>query len=431
MAGVQAPMNAQGPSVAAATAPQIPTQMAQNAAGPQEVMDSAMQSHMNTAMTQIRLHQLQVVAMKLPENQQEAIYNSKRDEFKQWADKGDITEVASGDLKAVQDEFTKRQADAQAAGQGLLPLHILPSPDSSYKEPKYSLFLMGKGKLSEDIPATTWGADELGMDEDTFKKAGLVEMKMPSIQAGTDQKSAFQSRQTAHTNWVAKQGAALASWQKSQANISQSNKKLAQQQQDFEQTESFKKWQTEFNADVKKQVAAENADKAPAQILSTATYAKTGISQMNDAVSIMDVMEKQGVLGKSILNDKAENYLFSKGLADPSWDDNTKRMMGRLRTALGNVAITAMRVHTGRTSKEIYEDYKQKNNIGQSWAALRGSMEQSREMFQGYIDDAANTSIKALREGTAGGGGGTAKKKAYQQDGKWYDLDTKEEIKKK
>jgi hypothetical protein len=74
-------------------------------------------------------------------------------------------------------------------------------------------------------------------------------------------------------------------------------------------------------------------------------------------------------------------------------------MMGRLKAALGNTATATMRAHTGRTSKEIYEDYKVRFGIGQSWAALRGAMDETKGLLEHYVNAASNKEIKKLREG--------------------------------
>lgn len=396
-AGLQAPLNPQGPAIAAANAPNIPVQAAQRSAATSAAMTSQQMDQLNVATTQLKLHQLQMVTHQMEEDQQNAVYNRGRDTLDKLMEKGKVDILATGDQKAIHDELVKRQADATAAGQGLLPLMVLPSgPDP--KKPEFSLVMVGKERLTDDIDET-WGAGDLGISQQDFDAAGLTKFDYHASK-GMDQQKALQLKTTQYANWLTKASNQLGQWKRGQLQADLKTKGLAQQLQEFKSTQAFKEWKTRFDADTKKQVAAMSQNKAPAAVTQTAIFSQGALEQMSDAEKAMDAMEKQGVLGKTILSNKIEDYLFRNGAADPGWDNNTNRMMGKLRAALGNTATATMRAHTGRTSTEIYEDYKKRFGIGQSWAALRGAMEETHGLLQHYVDAASDKSIAAIRSGT-------------------------------
>jgi hypothetical protein len=391
-AGLQAPPGPQGPAIAAQTAINAPQQKRQQ-------LTTNQMNDMNVAMTQLKLHQIQMVTHQMDEDAQNAVYNSGRDVTTALMEKGKVNVLATGDQKSVQDEFTRRQADAKAAGQGLLPLQILPAAGSSAKDPKYALIDVGKDRLTEDME-DTWGAKDLGVSDEDFKAAGLTPFNFKAP-AGMDQQKALQLMTTQHLNWLTKSQNQLGQWKRNQANLQQKDKSLQQQLGEFRDTLAYKKWKAQLDADTKEKTAAVSQDKAPAAMLQTASFSQGALEQMKDAQQAMDTMESQGVLGKNLLTNKVEDYLFSKGLADPSWDNNTRRMMGRMKAALGNTATATMRAHTGRTSKEIYEDYKVRFGLGQSWAALRGAMDETKGLLEHYVSAASNKEIKKLREGSS------------------------------
>jgi len=209
-AGVQAPMSAQGPSIAASKAISMPQE--DFAAKNSRQMDT-----LNVAMTQLKLHQLHMVVSKMDQEQQDAAYNIGRDTLDGLANKGQVDILATGDYKAVQDEFVKRQADAASNKQGLLPLQILPAVGSTAKDPKFSLVNVGKGKLTESWEET-WGANDIGVSSEDFKAAGLTTFKF-SAPAGMDQQKALQMRVSAYQNWAFKSEAAVTAYKKNQATL--------------------------------------------------------------------------------------------------------------------------------------------------------------------------------------------------------------------
>lgn len=175
--------------------------------------------------------------------------------------------------------------------------------------------------------------------------------------------------------------------------------KLAQQAQQFKESEAFKKWQTEFNAQTKKDIAANSQNKAPAQILQTGMYAAGAQRQIADAQQGLEQLRNSGVLG-SVTSDKLEDWLFGSGLIDPTLSDADKRAIGKLRAALSYTSSATMRAHTGRSSREIYEDIKKTTGLGQSYEALEGALDQTNALLQDYVDGASDTNIQQLRTGT-------------------------------
>lgn len=209
-AGLEAPRNAQGPAVAAQTAINAPQQK-------REQLTTNQMNDMNVAMTQLKLHQIQMVTHQMDEDAQNAVYNSGRDVTTALMEKGKVNVLATGDQKSVQDEFTRRQADAKAGGQGLLPLQILPAAGSSAKDPKYALIDVGKDRLTDDIE-DTWGAKDLGVSEEDFKAAGLTPFNFKAP-AGMDQQKALQLMTTQHLNWLTKSQNQLGQMKRQQASL--------------------------------------------------------------------------------------------------------------------------------------------------------------------------------------------------------------------
>ena len=103
---------------------------------------------------------------------------------------------------------------------------------------------------------------------------------------------------------------------------------------------------------------------------------------------------------------------------DPRLDSKTRETIGRLRAALGYTSSAAMRAHTGRTSQEIYQDFKSRLGAGQDWSALRGAIGVTRDMLTDYASAASDANIKAIREGKnlqQGGAANPTKPKAQMQ----------------
>jgi hypothetical protein len=216
-AGMQAPRNAQGPAVAAQIAANQPQKAFEQKMANQKAITSQQMDDLNVAMTQVKLHQMQMIASKMQENQQNAVYDKGRDTLQGLLDKGQVEVLATGDYGAVTQEFNRRQNDAKQNGQGIQPLQILPAVGSNASKPQYSLVMVGKGKLTEDWDET-WGADDLGYTADDFKAAGLSTFKFKAP-AGMDQQKALQLRSSQFLNWATKSENAMAAWKKNQANI--------------------------------------------------------------------------------------------------------------------------------------------------------------------------------------------------------------------
>lgn len=224
-AGVGAPRNAQGPSIAAASAIQQPQEDLRQKMATTAAATSQQQATLNIAFTQFRIHQLNMMVAKMDEEQQDAAFLHGRDFGEEILKKGEADLLVTGDRQAVEQEFEKRQADAQQGKQGLLNLQILPAPGSSPKDLKWGLYSIGKGKLTEPMNKT-WGADELGIDPEDFKKAGLLK---GSFQAPTGMRTdmAMQAYVAAHTKWVHDTQTAYEKWKTTQANIDSREKEGA------------------------------------------------------------------------------------------------------------------------------------------------------------------------------------------------------------
>jgi len=214
-AGVSAPLTAQGPAVAAETAIEAPQKQFEQKVANQKALTSLDMDKMNVAVTQLKLHQLQMITSKMEDDQRNAVYNKGRDTLEELAKSGKVDVLASGDLGAVNAEFSRRQADAQKAGQGLLPLQILPALGSTAQKPSYSLVMVGKEKITDNWDET-WGAKDLGYSEEDFKAAGVASFKFHAA-AGMDQQKALQLRATQYLNWASKAEAAMSKWKTGQA----------------------------------------------------------------------------------------------------------------------------------------------------------------------------------------------------------------------
>src|SRR6266404_5856541 len=216
-AGLTAPRNAQGPAVAAETAQQAPQKAFETRMANQKALTTADMDKLTIASTQLKLHQLHMITNQMEENQQNAVYDKGRDTLDKFVESGKVDILAEGDMGAVQAEFNRRQADASKQGQGLLPLQILPSLGTTGKNPKYSLVMVGKEKITDNWDET-WGAKDLGYSEEDFKAAGVASFKFHAS-AGMDQQKALQLRATQYLNWASKAEAAMSAWKRGQATI--------------------------------------------------------------------------------------------------------------------------------------------------------------------------------------------------------------------
>jgi hypothetical protein len=195
--------------------------------------------------------------------------------------------------------------------------------------------------------------------------------------------------------------------QRSQAAI-QSKESLAQAARDqqlseYRDTDKYKRWKEQLDKQTQMKVAEISANKAPAAMLQSAEFAKGGLKSLNDAEAAMDRLEKAGAMG-SLPANKVEDWIFGKGLVDPTLPPEIRKDIGTLRSASMLTSSATMRAHTGRSSKEIYDDIKSSLGPGQDWNALKGALQETDGMLQQYANMGSNEEIGRLRGGTAGGG---------------------------
>lgn len=188
---------------------------------------------------------------------------------------------------------------------------------------------------------------------------------------------------------------------------------------EFRQTDDYRRWKDQqdnatkvgiarLNASTRMATTGANQDKAPAAVMQTAIFSKGGLERLQDADSAMSRLQAKGVLGSSVAQNKVEDWIFGKGMVDPSLDPQTRQDIGKVRAALGYTSSAAMRAHTGRTSQEIYNDFKARLGANQDWSALKGAMDETKSMLTDYALSASDASIRSLRNGTLlQGGNGT------------------------
>jgi hypothetical protein len=167
----------------------------------------------------------------------------------------------------------------------------------------------------------------------------------------------------------------------------------------------YKRWKENLDNATKLSVARMRQqvtqDKAPSAVFQTAEFANGGIKSLNDAESAMAELERSGVMGQSWAQNKVEDWIFGKGAVDPSVPPDVRKTIGKLRNSLNLTASAMTRAHTQRGSREVYDDLKQMLGPGQDWQALRGAMDESRDMLNQYVQAASDASIKSLRQGTS------------------------------
>lgn len=173
---------------------------------------------------------------------------------------------------------------------------------------------------------------------------------------------------------------------------------------EFKSTDEYRRWKEQLDADTRLRTAqmriAATQNKAPAAMMQTATFANGGLSKLSDAAAAMKRLEQSGVMGQSWAQNKAEEWIFGHGATDPQLTPQQRYDIGQLRAALGYTSSAAMRAHTGRTSQEIYNDFKQRLGPGQDWDALRGAMDETHSMLYQYATSASDAAIGAIRSGT-------------------------------
>lgn len=175
-------------------------------------------------------------------------------------------------------------------------------------------------------------------------------------------------------------------------------KKLDEDWQKYLKGDEFRKWKEKLDTDTKLRVAQMTQGKAPAAIQQTAEFAGSGLNRLAEAQDAMAQLKASGAMG-SLPANKVEDWIFGKGLVDPTLDANTRHLIGKMRAALSYTSTAAMRAHTGRTSKEIYDDMKSTLGPGQDWNALDGAMEETSNMLGEYSQAASSTNMENLREG--------------------------------
>ena len=188
----------------------------------------------------------------------------------------------------------------------------------------------------------------------------------------------------------------------------------------FHQTQQYNVWKTNQDNQTKLQVAQMSGIKAPAAIMQTAAFAQGGLSMLNDAEQAMQRLEARGVLG-NVASDKIEDWIFGKGLVDPTLPAQDKQDIGKLRAAATYTSSAAMRAHTGRSSREIYDDFKNTMGINQGPDAWKGAMQETRSMLGQYSQGASDAAIASLRGRTLAtpsspqGGQGNARTPSFKE----------------
>lgn len=156
-AGLEAPMNAQGPSIAAANAPNIPVQdaqrqaaMAQAKAAPQQIADQATLSKLQVETAQINLAIMQHNLIHIDDARADSYYKEGQGVAANLLEKGNAEPISTGS-----------QADIQQAYLQQRQLHpddnfmILPMPGGGDKKEYQLLRYNPQDRFSEDGDAIT------------------------------------------------------------------------------------------------------------------------------------------------------------------------------------------------------------------------------------------------------------------------------------
>jgi len=175
--------------------------------------------------------------------------------------------------------------------------------------------------------------------------------------------------------------------------------KLEQQWAISQQTNWFRQWKEKLDVDTRLRIAAMMQGRAPANILTIATFAQGGLTQLQDAKAAMQRLEQRGVMGQNWAVNKVEDWVFGAGAVDPNLDPETRRDIGILRSSLGYTSSATMRAHTGRSSQEMYQDFKRSLGPGQDWNALQGAIQQTDTLLGEYVNAASNANIMRMRTG--------------------------------
>lgn len=166
----------------------------------------------------------------------------------------------------------------------------------------------------------------------------------------------------------------------------------------FHQTQEYQVWKAKFDAANRLQIAQMTQNKAPAAMMQTAEFSRSGLKMLDEGEQAFNDLRNRGVLG-SVPANKLEDWVFGKGLIDPSLSAHDRAQIGKMRAAFTYTSTAAMRAHTGRSSREIYDDFKNTLGVGQSSDALEGAIGETRSMLQEYADSASDANIQAIRGG--------------------------------
>lgn len=373
-AGLQAPLGPQGPAIAAQTAINAPQQR-------REQLTTNQLNDMNVAMTQLKLHQTHMITHQMEEDQQNAVYNSGRDVTTALMEKGKVDILASGDIKSVQDEFARRQADAKQSGQGLLPLQILPAAGSSAKDPKYALVNVGKDRLTEDLEQT-FGPSDLGVSKEDFEAAGLTSLKFKAP-AGTDQQKALQLLTTQHLNWLTKSQNQLGQYKRQQAGLDAKSTESALDRQSKERMNSMRNATAVWKANLQEDRQRLKDSGPTTQDRNMADMAQTMLPHIQELRKEIDDLNRAGVLGQfkgKLLQKATGEYGFNVS-------GDLGRQAGKFLSDMTLIQSAMLRTHFGgRGAQQIMEKFAKAINAGQSVDTMMGALDSFEGYAKGYSE---------------------------------------------
>lgn len=153
----------------------------------------------------------------------------------------------------------------------------------------------------------------------------------------------------------------------------------------FKEDEKYKRWRDNLLARTRIQ-AAKIAGQKPSQALAPiAVFARTGVKQYEKAQALIEKLQGVGLF-TSWAQNKLEDAIWGHGTVDPTLPSDVRRDIGELRSAIQLGDSAMLRAHTGRTSKEIYDDIHRMNSLGQDTESLFGALENSVEVLGDYAD---------------------------------------------
>jgi hypothetical protein len=373
-AGLQAPLSPQGPAIAAQTAINAPQQK-------REQLTTNQMNDLNVAITQLKLHQTQMITHQMEEGQQNAVYNSGREVTTALMEKGKVDVLATGDIKSVQDEFARRQADAKQSGQGLLPLQILPAAGSSAKDPKYALINVGKDRLTDDMEQT-FGASDLGVSKEDFEAAGLTPLNFKAP-AGMDQQKALQLLTTQHLNWLTKAQNQMGQYKRQQSALDTKQQESALDRQSKERMNAMRNATAVWKANLQ-QDRQRLKDEGPTTAdRNMADMAATMLPHISELRKEIDDLNRAGVLGEfkgKVLKKATGEYGFNIS-------GDMGRKAGKFLSDIGLINSAMLRTHFGsRGGQQILDKFIQSLNAGQNVDTMMGALDSFEGYAKGYAD---------------------------------------------